>query len=116
CNQQGTLIYAGRRDQQVKVRGFRIELGEIEAVLAAHPAVREVAAVVQGAGLSDVHIAAYVATQPDAAIDDRALREHLRQMLPPYMVPNSVIILPSLPRLHNRKIDRARLAAGQVAV
>src|SRR6185437_14068866 len=38
----GSIEYAGRVDQQVKVHGHRIEPGEIEAVLAEHPAVKEI--------------------------------------------------------------------------
>ena len=33
----GSIVYLGRLDHQVKVRGFRIELGEIEAALNAQP-------------------------------------------------------------------------------
>ena len=35
----GTLVYLGRLDHQVKIRGVRVELAEIEAVLLQHPAV-----------------------------------------------------------------------------
>ena len=59
-DQDGSLVFLGRRDQQVKVRGFRVELGDIEASLGKHPAVRAAAALLQGAELADTHVAAYV--------------------------------------------------------
>ena len=37
----GTLLFQGRFDHQIKLRGFRIELGEIGEVLSRHPAVKE---------------------------------------------------------------------------
>ncbi|RMZ58791.1 amino acid adenylation domain-containing protein [Chryseobacterium nematophagum] len=46
-NENGDLVFVGRKDQQVKVRGFRVELGEIEEALRAHPNVSESSVVAQ---------------------------------------------------------------------
>src|SRR3546814_5356583 len=43
----GRLDFFGRRDHQVKLRGYRVELGEIEATAARHPAVANVAVLVE---------------------------------------------------------------------
>ncbi|TXS46427.1 amino acid adenylation domain-containing protein [Streptomyces sp. uw30] len=98
----GTLEFVGRRDHQVKVRGFRIELGEVEAALAAHPAVRRaVAGLTRGQG---VQLAAAVAA--DAGTAEDALREWVRSVLPPHMVPARVAVAGELPLTSNGKLDR----------
>ena len=65
--EDGTILYLGRMDHQVKVRGFRIELGEIEGVLNAHPAVRESVVVVREDTPGDRRLAAYFVPAETAA-------------------------------------------------
>ncbi|HEX2091511.1 MAG TPA: amino acid adenylation domain-containing protein [Longimicrobiaceae bacterium] len=107
----GPLECLGRLDQQVKVRGLRVEPGEVEAVLRRHPAVRECAAVAREHPSGDRRLVAYVVGDADA----EALRSHLRQSLPEYMVPGVFMMLDALPRLPNGKLDRRALPAPATA-
>jgi mycobactin phenyloxazoline synthetase len=105
----GTVEFLGRRDHQVKLRGFRIELGEIEAALLADPAVRSAVPV-----LADGHLVAGVVlagTATVAAVVEE-VRERVRGLLPPHMVPEVVVALDAVPLTANGKVDRAAVAAA----
>jgi amino acid adenylation domain-containing protein len=115
----GSLEFLGRRDQQVKIRGFRVEPSEIEAALARHPGVADAAVVVRDEAGGKA-LAAYVvprAPQGGESLPedfDEVLREHLRAVLPEYMLPAHLIALPALPLNANAKVDRRALAARAV--
>ncbi len=101
----GTLEYLGRNDDQVKLRGLRIELGEIEVRLAAHPSVQEAVVLVR-----DERLVAYCTPrEAQVQIDVEALREHVQQHLPAYMVPQAYVVLAELPLSPNGKLDRKAL-------
>lgn len=44
--EDGSILYLGRNDSQVKLLGHRIELAEVESVLGRHPLVKAVAVTV----------------------------------------------------------------------
>ncbi|QKW09060.1 LLM class flavin-dependent oxidoreductase [Streptomyces sp. NA04227] len=111
----GTLEFIGRTDHQVKVRGHRIELGEIEAALRSHPDVAQAAATVHGTGV-DRALAGYVVAEPGATVPAAALRAHLAERLPAYMVPAFLQELPELPYTPNGKVDRRALPQPAAAV
>jgi len=105
----GDLEFLGRIDNQVKVRGFRIELEEIEAALAQHPAVGEAAVVAREVTPGSKRLIAYVAASQRQAVTIGELRRYLAALLPDYMVPATFVIMESLPKNPNGKIDRRAL-------
>jgi hypothetical protein len=105
----GRVEFLGRTDFQVKVRGFRVEPGEVEARLAEHAQVRQAVVVARDEGAGDARLVAYYASA--AAIEADALRAHLRERLPEYMVPAAYVWLQALPLNPTGKLDRGALPA-----
>jgi amino acid adenylation domain-containing protein len=102
----GTIVYLGRLDHQVKLRGFRIELGEIEAAIARFPGLRQAVATVRELADGDSRLLAYLVLDPGLeAPEDAVIRSFLRKSLPEYMVPSAFIVLEALPKTPNGKID-----------
>ena len=104
----GTLEHRGRRDQMVKVRGYLVEPSEVEAALLATGEVTAAAVL----GLTEpgaaARLVAYVVpVAPETTV--ASVRHALRQRVPTYMVPNSVVMVADLPRNPNGKVDRMAL-------
>ncbi|NMO56145.1 AMP-binding protein [Actinoplanes sp. TBRC 11911] len=100
----GLVFVAGRSDDMIVSGGENIFPSEVEDLLAALPAVREVAVV----GVADPQygqrLAAYIALNPGFALDRDEVREHVRQHRARYCVPRDIIFVPSLPRNATGKI------------
>jgi amino acid adenylation domain-containing protein len=118
----GKIELAGRADRQIKIRGYRIESGEVEVALRDHDDIAQAVVAVRGGG-HDVRLVGYLVTRSGAGAPPAGLREHLREVLPDYMVPAAFMVLPTLPLTGSGKIDYRALpepdwgaASGQVPV
>jgi hypothetical protein len=110
----GSIVYTGRIDGQVKIRGLRIELGEIEAALATHPAVAQAVLTVISYPAAGQQLAAYLRPEPGASPATPAqLRDHLARALPGYMIPDYLTSIDSFPLNSSGKIDKTALPAPQ---
>ncbi len=101
--------FVGRSDQMIKSRGYRIELGEIEAALYAHAGVKEAAVIAVPDELVGSRLKAFVVPAPGTELAAAQLQQHCRELLPAYMVPETVTILEVLPKTSTGKVNRLEL-------
>jgi len=122
--EDGRIDFIGRADHQVKLRGFRIEMGEIEACIRQHPEVGETVALVREKPPGEARLVAYfvprrgvpAGTEAHARQLSAEVRDFLRQILPEYMVPSTLVPLDRMPLNRNGKLDRSALPDPHTAM
>nr|AKA59373.1 non-ribosomal peptide synthetase [uncultured bacterium AB_9] len=102
----GALEFVSRTDDQVKIRGYRVELGEVERALCRHPAVLDAAVLAEGEGDSRYLVAVLAGA---GTVPLRAVRGHLAETLPDYLVPAALVAVDRLPASEHGKRDVDRL-------
>jgi len=105
----GQVDFLGRLDHQVKIRGQRIELGEIEATLGLHPSVLEAAVNLGEDTTGDPMLVAWLVPRSGQSIDETAIRNHLKRLLPTHMIPARITVLDELPLTASGKLDLGAL-------
>jgi amino acid adenylation domain-containing protein len=103
----GVIYFVGRADSQVKYLGYRIELGDIEAALGRCSLVQEAAVVLLEGQMPMLAGAVVTAGSIDEA--ESRIVDHCASILPPYMIPERIVIFAALPRNPNGKIDRGAI-------
>ena len=98
-NEKRELVYASRKDFQIKHMGNRIELGEIENALSALEGIDMCCCLYKND--SDEIIAVYT-----GKASSKSLRNSIARKLPRYMLPNIYHQLDKMPLNMNGKIDR----------
>ncbi|MBQ8030331.1 MAG: AMP-binding protein, partial [Butyrivibrio sp.] len=101
-DENGILYYVSRKDFQIKHMGHRIELGEIEVAAMATDGVTRACCIYEPD--KKKLILFYTGDK-----DKKELQAHLKEDLPPYMIPSTVKALKEMPVNKNGKIDRTYL-------
>lgn len=130
----GTLEFIGRKDNQVKLNGQRLELGEVENRLDADPRIRHTLVLMPKSGPCMKRLVAVLSLSSlypeqtalgaatcvllkevdhlnQARKDLSEIRNRLSDLLPPYMVPQTWVVVEAIPMLVSGKLDRKQVAA-----
>ena len=124
-NPNGTLMFIGRKDAQIKIHGQRVELAEIEGFMTRHVRTRQSAALYPQTGpfakklvgVFDAHgrqtskstaIIEWIDADADPSVVQHIqdLEALLREYLPLYMVPSIWVPLKDLPLNASGKLNR----------
>ncbi|MEM8663556.1 MAG: amino acid adenylation domain-containing protein, partial [Pseudomonadota bacterium] len=105
----GVLDFVGRNDRQVKLHGFRVEPGEVEFAMGQCPGVLQAVAQVLAGEDGHPRLLAWFTSAPDTPVAADELRQHLKRVLPPYMVPGALMPLERMPVNTSGKVDLGAL-------
>lgn len=106
----GALEFWGRIDSQIKVRGYRVEPAEIEYVLRQDDSVRNAIVFKNDSAGAHTALVACVVANDGKIPSPAALIRRMEQVLPEYMVPRSIFVIPEIPVTATGKTDYKELA------
>ncbi|PJD95678.1 MAG: hypothetical protein CK426_09235 [Legionella sp.] len=106
----GTIVYTGRKDEQLKIRGYRIEPQEIEWHLLKYPGVKEAVVIAKKNKHTEKHLEAFIIVKE--TISNNLVHElysFLQERLPPHLLPSVFNIVEKIPLTNSGKVDRVAL-------
>ncbi|MEU8918631.1 amino acid adenylation domain-containing protein [Streptomyces nigrescens] len=104
----GTLVFLGRQDGQVKVRGIRVELDEVRSVALGHPEVHDAVAVLVPGREEELLALYFLGREPGTRA---RLRAHLARHLPAALQPSHLVAMDAFPLTGSGKVDVRTLPA-----
>ena len=96
-DEDGFLFVQGRSDAMLKVAGNRVYPKEVADQIAAVPGVGEVEVIGQKDDRGETQILAFIVARGGETISDLELRRQLLKLLPSYMMPRQLFVLPRMP-------------------
>jgi len=104
-NPDGSIVFLGRRDHQIKILGHRIEPGEINNAASQLPGIGQCLTHAFEGSDGVPRLAAYYTVEAGTSVSYGELRVHLDAKLPDYMVPAFLIELDEIPYTPSGKVD-----------
>lgn len=107
----GFLEVLGREDHSVNRDGRLVVLAEVERAMEQLPGVERAVTVLGGDHPRGRAIVAYCALRDGHGLEASRVRDACAGVLPPYAIPDQIVITSAMPLLANGKVDRKALTA-----
>lgn len=113
-DQNGELVFVGRKDDQIKIRGQRVEPKEVAQILCAnkdvhHAVVTNIGEYGLNAFIVLCHEKADLKNKELVLELEELLKKHCAEFLPEYMIPVKYYFIPEIPFTTNGKVDKKAL-------
>ena len=108
-DRDGYLFFVDRKKDVIRRKGENISSQEVERQVNSHPAVLESAAVPVPAETAEDEVMIFVVLQPGSELLPTDLLDYVRTIVPRFMVPRYVEIIPELPKTGSLKIEKFKL-------
>ena len=105
--ENGDYVFVGRKDDMVKIYGNRIHLSEIERSLEKINYITIACCLMNEVDEGNKRLYAFVISNKIVSEDN--IKKDLSLLVPTYMIPTKIFILPSFPTTINGKIDKNEL-------
>ena len=110
-NDEGNIVFAGRRDRKIKINGKNISLEEIERVCMKLPYIESCAVLAKELVLKKYKSYIIILFYTGAKVkDNREITDSIKKKLPAYSLPNQIVYLQNLPISNNNKINYDELS------
>lgn len=113
-DEDGDVVYRGRKDDLIKVNGFRVCAGDVEDACVEAGLAIAIAIGISGGQEEGIVVFGKRADEShglNASAGEREIRDRLRASLPAYMVPKQILFIDDFPVTVNGKFDRQALRA-----
>ncbi|ROS05042.1 acyl-CoA ligase (AMP-forming) (exosortase A-associated) [Sinobacterium caligoides] len=99
----GLFYFVGRDDEMIKTSGYRVSPSELEETLQASDLLSEAVAF----GVADELLGQKIVVAVATSHEEKVLQDYCRRQLPAYMQPAAWLLMQTLPRNANGKLDRS---------
>jgi len=111
CDDEGWFFFDDRASDSLRRRGENISSFEVETLVARHPGVAEAIVVGAPSDVGEDEVRVLVIPREGARLTHEDILRHCADVMPYFMVPRYIDIVPTVPRTATAKVEKYRIRA-----